>query len=79
VARHALCELALSEIVADIHPGNVASIHLALGLGMKYRGDGTHDGVPCRRYAMTPGELHAIDGDTVPHKAADLGSPQAQP
>ncbi|MFT4063637.1 GNAT family N-acetyltransferase [Paraburkholderia sp.] len=63
VASYALGELGLREIVADIHPENRASIRVASRLGMTHRWDGLHNGVPCRRYAITRDELQlAADG-----------------
>ncbi|WP_408286355.1 GNAT family N-acetyltransferase [Paraburkholderia aspalathi] len=64
VAIYALRTLGLREIVADIHPENSASIRVASKLGMTHRGDGVHNGVPCRRYAITRDELQsACNGD----------------
>jgi RimJ/RimL family protein N-acetyltransferase len=57
VAFYALRTLGLPEIVADIHPENSGSIRVASKLGMTHRRDSVHNGVPCRRYAITLDEL----------------------
>ncbi len=64
VTIYALRTLGLRKIVADIHPENTASIHVASRLGMTRREDGVHNGAPYRRYVITRDELQsACDGD----------------
>lgn len=53
VVEHAFRTLGLDRIVADIDPDNLSSSRVAEKIGMKFTGIGTHDGAPCRRYAMT--------------------------
>jgi RimJ/RimL family protein N-acetyltransferase len=56
VLRHALGALALPEVVADIHPHNVASMRVALKIGMRRRGEVLYQGQPAVRYSARLGE-----------------------
>jgi RimJ/RimL family protein N-acetyltransferase len=53
VVEHAFATVGLNRIVADIDPRNLASMRVAEKIGLKLIGDGEHDGVPCKSYAMT--------------------------
>ncbi len=50
VLEHAFAERGLDEVVADIHPANIASIRVAEKIGMRYVGDRRVDGQPLKSY-----------------------------
>jgi RimJ/RimL family protein N-acetyltransferase len=52
VVEHAFRGVGLEKIVADIHPGNAASMKVAEKIGMKFVGVGEHGDGPCESYAM---------------------------
>jgi len=53
IVEHAFRAVGLERIIADIHPGNVASQRVAEKIGMKHVGDGMHGDDPCQSYVMT--------------------------
>ena len=53
VVRHAFEALRLPRIVADIDPGNRASMRVAEKIGMRPAGEGHDEGAPWRSYVMT--------------------------
>ena len=54
VLDHALRNLRLPEIVADIDPANTASLSVARKLGMRYQGPALYAGRPAQRWAVGP-------------------------
>ncbi|QCI69323.1 GNAT family N-acetyltransferase [Phreatobacter stygius] len=61
IVDHAFRTVGLGRIVADIDPGNSASIHVAEKIGLKFTGDGKHDGLACKCYALTRDDFSAAD------------------
>lgn len=59
VVEHAFTTVQAHRIVADIDPGNSASIRVAEKIGLKYAGDGDHDGSPCKSFVMTAEDFAA--------------------
>lgn len=59
VVEHAFTTVQARRIVADIDPGNSASIRVAEKIGLKYAGDGDYDGSPCKSFVMTAEDFAA--------------------
>ena len=53
IVHHAFETIGLARVVADIDPRNQPSMHVAEKIGMKFIGEGQHDGQPCMSYVMT--------------------------
>ncbi|WP_245973767.1 GNAT family N-acetyltransferase [Bosea caraganae] len=51
--RHSFDKIGLPEIVADINPGNLASVRVAEKIGMRFVGDIRHDGALLKSYCFT--------------------------
>lgn len=52
------------EIISAINPANAPSIRVAERLGERYVRDDIMNGAPCRIYAITRDEWHALRGRT---------------
>jgi RimJ/RimL family protein N-acetyltransferase len=61
IIEHAFRTVGLRRIVADIDPGNSASMRVSEKLGLAFIGDGEHDGMPCKCYAMTREDFFAAN------------------
>jgi RimJ/RimL family protein N-acetyltransferase len=62
IVEHAFRTIGLTRIVADIDPGNLASIRVAEKIGMRFAGDGTYaNGGACKAYRMTRDDFAAAD------------------
>lgn len=52
VLRHAFGTVGVDAVIADIHPDNAASIHVAEKLGLRFVEDRTIGGQPARSYQL---------------------------
>jgi RimJ/RimL family protein N-acetyltransferase len=52
LVRYAFGTLGLERIVADIHPENLPSFRVAERIGMRFAGDGSYCGEPCKSFEM---------------------------
>ena len=57
IVEHAFYSVGLAHSVADIDPGNFASVKVAEKIGMKFVGDRQQGAVPCKCYAMAKADL----------------------
>lgn len=57
VLKHAFTTLRLPEVIAEIHPDNVASLKVAEKLGLQRRGLVQHHGIPAPRYTLKLSEV----------------------
>lgn len=65
IVRHAFQCVGLQRIVADIHPGNVASIRVAEKIGLRFYRDVEQGGFPHKSYVMTQDDIRpTLDRDT---------------